>query len=244
MLYLKGVLSAGIQVDQQDVPFHSLSCLIIVSAENGIECFHSVHLTSLRPPPYSSSDEIKSPQGFKQPETQQCWLTTGVQLPEQMPFYWWCYWLVCHAHRLFLLNQVKEHLCLEVVWQPLPAWGFHSCRSLMAKEQMTCSKHAATTVPYPQGPKVNSLWCLMFFSSAFFPLYFLSPPCWQPCWEHFLLAQHALGVMGFLQFKMDGGRILFQAPQERIYEMVVVISPFSLTRPYYWCPVRCPDWVT
>lgn len=39
--------------------------------------------------------------------------------------------------------------------------------------------------------------------------------------------------MGFLQFKMDGGRILFQAPQEGIYEMVVVISPFSLTRPYY-----------
>jgi len=42
---------------------------------------------------------------------------------------------------------------------------------------------------------------------------------------------------------MAGG-ILFQALQEGIYEVTVVISPFCLTRPYYQCLMQCPDWVT
>lgn len=37
------------------------------------------------------------------------------------------------------------------------------------------------------------------------------------------------------------GEILFQAPQEGIYEMTVVTSPFSLSRPYYWRLMQWPD---
>lgn len=117
MLYLKGVLSAGIQVDQQDVPFRGLSCLVTVSAENKIECLHSVHLTSLRPPPYSSGEgrmrlnlhmalNNQKPSNAGSPQECSC-QSKCLSIGDATD--------LCHAHRLFLLNQVKEHLCLEVV---------------------------------------------------------------------------------------------------------------------------------
>lgn len=159
------------------MPFHGLSCLVIVSAENRIECLHSVHLTSLWPPPDSSGEGRMRLNLCRALNNQK---PSDAHTPQECSCQSECLPIghatdLCHAHILFLLNQVIEHLCLEVPWQPLPAWGFHSGRSLMAKEQRMCSKHTCSynSTTFSRTERKFSLMLNVFlqcFLSLIFPI--------------------------------------------------------------------------
>lgn len=135
----------------------------------------------------------------------------------------WCRFLFSNLVTAFLLFiDIKAPACRKFLFsQEFHGRGANRC--------------APTNLLCVQGLEGDYLWCKMTFF-------------WLPsiaCISlSLLLAQQELGVMGFLPFKTDGRRHFVSGSQEGIDEMTVVISPFLLTRPYYWYRMWCPDWVT
>lgn len=169
--------------------FRGLSCPVIGSVGDRIYCCHFVHLPTLRRFPWQLcqwKEDIKSLHGLNKKSSDPCLPQEGNCQSECLSQ--WCYkhvecmqvifvkqgsilsaWLWCHSPHL-----QKVFFLIGVLWQK-NKWCIQNI-------------HTATNVLYVQGLEGNSLWCKMAFSVTFYLLYFPFPPCWQPCWEHLLLA--------------------------------------------------------
>lgn len=140
-----------------------------------------------------------------------------------------------HAYRLFFSKQVTAFLL-----------GFDVSQEFRGRKQMVhpkykCSKQHATCSRTGQKLSLTQNGFLCCLLSLIFPF---------PSMLAATLRAHATGsawargngLLAIQDWWQEG--FCFRLSSWGIYELTVVISPFSLPRPYYWCLMWWPDWVT